>query len=303
MSAELQNDLILANLALHLGKPNGQRVGDEPTYEELAALADNRLEPVRRAQILSYIANDASIYQRWIQVVQAVTDFSDASDFELQPESTEAQHKRGLVSRIADALFGNSLRAGAFGGGVATAAIALAVLILLAPIDHLSRVNDVYDQWSPDIQAQWESTAHRSKNDPSDSRAFTFRTETQQVLAYGYHSGAVLLGPDKFSSLGIKLDQELGEAPSMPATLSRQQYKLLLLLGKVSALTTLQCDLPQLDKDFSRVYSAVEHLLQELHDVKDPKIAALVSGFPQQPPANQRTAICLFSDGINASIK
>ena len=46
MTSEAQNDLILASLALQLGKPNGRQVGAIPSDEELAAMADNQLDAV-----------------------------------------------------------------------------------------------------------------------------------------------------------------------------------------------------------------------------------------------------------------
>ena len=67
-----RDDLAIARLTLNISKSASTPVGPVPDEAELAALVENKLETVRRAQVISHIANNNGLYERWLQLVDAL---------------------------------------------------------------------------------------------------------------------------------------------------------------------------------------------------------------------------------------
>ena len=283
-------ELVLIQLALHLGKKSNTAIGDIPDDEELAAFADQSMtDDTRRAQILSHIASNHQVYHRWISLVEAI------GQLETQALSS-TQSSRKKSSGFFSWLFANNVRTGVFGGGMATVAIALVVVILLPVIGKVASLDDQYDRMMPILNAQWDSLPHQKKtlSGDGDTRSFQFLSAAQSVVEYGFHHNASRIGDSRFESIGIIINKDIS-VPVKPENVSSEQYLELQRLGKLVALTTIQCELKMPENEFKNSFDTAKNIMTSLKSIEDDQLTALSSNL-EKP--NKKLAVCGLSNEV-----
>ena len=237
-----KQDRAMAYLALQLGKMGGRAVGEPPTDEELAGLSERSLGDVRYAQVLSHIASDSKIYQRWMRIGESIALLDD-KDAALK--RIAAADNVSMIQRLGSWLFSTNTGKGVFGGGLATAAVLMLAIILVPSLQQPSTMDEQYAYWKPYIADNWNASAVAPKYEKgaSDSRAFFFKSQYQKIFQYGFERGAGELGAEHYSQLGIKVQRPQTAPPLASRDVDSDQYNALIGLGKLTALTTLQCEL------------------------------------------------------------
>ena len=294
-----KDDKMLAYLALQLGKMGGRAVGPAPNDEELAAMTEQALGQTRYAQVLSHIASSADVYRRWMRIAESMAALQDPKSAR---NADTATGKPGILQRLLDSLFGTHLRVGLFGGGLAATMVAVLAILLVPTMDQISLMEEQYGEWAPYINQQWATVAVQPKyqKQSSSSRAFTFKSEPQRIVEYGFQSGARTLGLNRFQSLGIQFTSPLAEPPQPAADMTREQFNILLGLGRLTALTTLKCELGLTSRDFRLSYDSAVYLSTEIRNMSDPKLAELGASFPTQ--SDKKKAVCDFTEIVVKTI-
>lgn len=279
---ENNDDLLLANLALHLGKVKDHSVGPIPSDEDLLALADNSLDEIRRAQVMSHIACNSIIYHKWISSVQAIAAFQPAAR-EAALDYLKVDTKPGILQKLSSWIFGNNLRAGAFGGALASIFVAVFAIMLLPSMDDLKLLDSEYQKWNTAIDGRWKdiNPINKQLSKSSGSRAFRFATEEQNLIKYGYQSGAKNIGLKYYQSLGIPVAKLVGKQPDKSTAIKANQYDSLLTLGRLTALTTLQCELQASDEEMNPIRKLLTQVSLNLSHVDDQEIKTAVTTFHQ----------------------
>ncbi len=137
-----KNTEAMVSVVLELTKDSDNIVGAPVTEEELAAYIENGLDPVRRAQVSSYIANDQSVYTRWMRLVENAEDFISDTDVAAvqQPTST-------MLSGFLEAFNRFSTRWLLIpSGAVGAVAVAVMAFYLLQPVNQL---DGLYSDFGP----------------------------------------------------------------------------------------------------------------------------------------------------------
>lgn len=297
MSEQMQNaqqDRAMAYLALQLGKMGGKAVGEPPSDEELAALSEHALGDVRYAQVLSHIASNSRVYQRWMQIGESIAQLQDK----------EAATKRvgatgdSLIQRLGNWLFNSKQGMGVFGGGLATAAVLVLAVFLVPSMQDPNSLEQQFQYWKPYIGENWVQTevSPKYQKPASDSRAFFIKSEYQKVFAYGFQKGAGELGMARYEQLGIVFKKAAKTPPVASRNVQQEQYKALLDLGRLTALTTLQCEMNiQADK-FQPLYHSAALLSAKLYTIRDEKISRWARTLERQSSSSaQMQALCRFS--------
>lgn len=285
-------DKMMAYLALQLGQVRVAAVGPAPSDEELAAMSESALDETRRAQVLSHIASNAEVYHRWVRISETVAALRNPT---AARQLDVSAGKSGLLKATLAVLFGKPLRVGVLGGGLATAVVAVLAVLLLPTVEPLSPVDQQYHEWSTYIDQQWPSLQVQPKyqKQSASSRAFIFKTVSQQVVDHGFHQGAQAIGLGRFESLGFQFEPTIAEVPQPGSVLNAEHYNALIDLGRLTALTTLQCELRLEAKDFSKAYDSYRSLSKTLRTSPDQKLANMVDSFPV--PGDTRQVVCAFT--------
>jgi len=285
-----KQDRAMAYLALQLGKVGGRAVGEPPTDEELAALSQSSLGDVRYAQVLSHIASDSKIYHRWIRIGESIA---------ILEKKDKAAEGETLIARIGTWLSSNKFGAGVFGGGLATAAVLVLAVVLLPSLQQPKSLDDQFDYWKPYIEQNWQAAAKQPKyqKESSDSRAFFFQSQYQKIFQYGFQKGAGELGIDRYTQLGISLKTPRSSAPPLAGRdVKEDQYNALLSLGRLTALTTLQCELDINANQIEPLYHTAQLLSAKLYTIQDEKISHWAKTLGRQSDSqSQMQALCRFS--------
>ena len=299
MSEQQQNlqkqDRAMAYLALQLGKMGGRAVGEPPTDEELAALSERSLGDVRYAQVLSHIASDSKIYHRWMRIGESLA-LLDKKDVTLKRAS--AADNGSMIQRLGSWLFSGKRGIGVFGGGLATAAVLVLAVVLVPSLQQPSSIDEQYAYWKPFIAQNWDAGVKTAKyqKQASDSRAFFFKSQYQKIFQYGFQKGAGELGLQHYAELGIDLKAPKTEPPLASKDVNSEQYNALMGLGKLTALTTLQCELDIKANRFESLYHKAQLLSAKLYSVEDKKISEWAKTLGRQSDSGaQMQALCRFS--------
>jgi len=290
-----KQDRAMAYLALQLGKMGGRAVGEAPTDEELAALSERNLGDVRYAQVLSHIASDSTIYHRWIRIGEAISLLND-KDAALK--RIAAADGATMIQRLGSWLFSSKRGVGVFGGGLATAAVIVLAVVLVPTMQQPTSFDEQFDYWKPYIEKNWDSAAVQPKyqKQSSDSRAFFFKSQYQKIFQYGFQKGAGELGLDHYQQLGISFKTAKSSPPVASRDVKEDQYNALMGLGKLTALTTLQCELDIKASQFESLYHTAQLLSAKLYAVDDEKISQWAKTLGRQSESGaQMQALCRFS--------
>jgi len=291
-----EQDRAMAYLALQLGKMGGTAVGEPPSDEELAALSEQSLGDVRYAQVLSHIASNSKIYHRWMRIGESIAMLNNK---DVALKRVAAADNASMIHRLGSWLFSTKGGMGVFGGGLATAAVLVLAVILLPSLQQPGgSLDQQYDYWKPYISSHWDSTAVQDKYQAQggESRAFFFPSQYQKIFRYGFQQGAGELGLNHYSQLGISVKAANTEPPLATRDIKQDQYKALMSLGKLTALTTLQCEMDVKAKQFEPLYHTAQLLSAKLYTVDDEKISQWAKTLGRQSDTTaQMQALCRFS--------
>jgi hypothetical protein len=297
----------LAQLALQLGQQPTSVVGDEPSDEELAALYENRMDPTRRAQIMGYIANNPTVYQRWIQCVETLA-FMEEVDVQATSAQTSQKTSKyrtsdqtkspGLLDRLLDWISGH--KAGVFGGGFATAVIALLVVLLFPyqkDINVQQQLDDAHLSWGILLNDEWAAfpAEKKPKRKFASSRSFFVKpkSEIQQAIETGFKTGVEKLGKESYQGFGIDIDNLASVDPSQVASLTAEQYQALIQTGQLTSITAIQCTMDSSSIRITNLYPALLSLIKQIKTISDSQVQKLVE---VGRTTDKNAAVCQFSD-------
>jgi hypothetical protein len=298
----------LAQLALQLGQQATSVVGSEPNDEELAALYENRLDTTRRAQIMGHIANNPAVYQRWIRCVETLSFMEEveaqSTSAPISQESpaykTQEQLKpKGFLDSFLEWISGH--RAGVFGGGFATAAIALLVVFLFPYQKEMNvqqQLDDAYLSWGILLNDEWAAfpTHKKPKRKFASSRSFFDKpkSDIQQALETGFKTGVEKLGKESYQGFGIDIDNLASVNASQVATLTAEQYQALTQTGQLTSIIAIQCTMDPSSNRITNLYPVVQSLIKQVKIISDNQAQKLVSGV--EAITDKNSAVCHFSD-------
>ena len=300
----------LAQLALQLGQQPTSVVGSEPSDEELAALYENRLDTTRRAQIMGHIANNPFVYQRWILCVETLTfmeelEAQSTSALTRQESSIYKTSEQAKLKGFLESLLGwiSGHRAGVFGGGFATAAIALLVVFLFPfqkDINVQQQLDDAHLSWGILLNDEWAAfpAEKKPKRKFASNRSFFSKpkSEIQQAIETGFKTGVEKLGNDPYQGFGIDIDNLASVNASEVASLTTEQYQALIQTGQLNSITALQCTMNPSSSRITNLYPAAQSLITQLKTSADKEVQKLVSGI--EKTADKNAVVCEFSDNV-----
>lgn len=129
-----RQDEYLSRIALALTQAQPAQ-GSEPDDEDLAALLDNMLDATRRKEVISHLANNPALYQRWQQLL-ANHDLWISNNTVTSIASAGTKRRRWWQPA----------------GGVTAAAAALfAGWLVIKPGHDLLTLDQAYQQFSPQL--------------------------------------------------------------------------------------------------------------------------------------------------------
>lgn len=313
--SEQRRNAAAAHLALRIrqGDRNAM-VGAEPTDEDLAAFYENRLDSTRRAQVLSYIANSAAVYERWMRCVDAMGYLEDQqlteAAGETAPKSSLATQRQPPPQKSSPGwlgrLFGSP--AGIVGGGLATAAI-IVLAIMLVPTMHnefdlKQGVDGVYQDWGSDVSREWAALPPSAKPKPKlDQRGGFFaqpkpKSDVQKVLETGLKSGASRVGKKTLADLHVKVDELSSVSQGDVAALTERQYEALYQTGRLVAVTAPQCYMDNTNKRLTELAPVVDAITAQLATLATDDSRALLKGVKQA--SSTPAEICTLSKNVLA---
>lgn len=133
-----RQDEYLSRIALALTE-RPARQGTPPDDEDLAALLDNLLDEQRRGEVISHLANDPALYQRWQQLLENhdVWAGDSSSNSTVTSIANAAQRRRPWWQPA--------------GGFIGAAAALFAGWLALKPGADLLTLDQAYQQFSPEL--------------------------------------------------------------------------------------------------------------------------------------------------------
>lgn len=172
----------LARIALALTQRPAPQ-GISPDEEDLAALLDNLLSEPRRAEVISHLAHDAALYERWQQLL---------IDQDLWFEEDTASN----VTSIASARAPRRPWWQPAGGFTAVAAALFAGWLVVKPGGEMLTLDQAYQQFSPELTMYLDEQPNmRALPVPMDDN-------TMAILA-GVHAGQQSLKAEtSFAGIG-----------------------------------------------------------------------------------------------------
>ena len=301
-----KHDAALARLALQIspGK-GGSIVGAEPNDEELAALYESRLDNVRRAQILSHIANSQTVYDRWIRCVEAIT-------FMEEIESASTVNERAAQKDIPESSVGFfkslfSSPAGIFGGGLATAAI-IVLAVFIAPtmqseFDFQAGIDGAYRDWGNNLDNEWAALPSAAKPKPKLSQRGFFskpksKSDIQKVLETGLKAGVETIGTQPLIDLGIEVKNLSSVHSAEVTSLTSDQYSTVYETGRLVAVLAPQCHIDPDSERISNLIAVLDILTRKLALISVSEISQLLQGVKDN--SNRAALICSLSDNVIA---
>lgn len=269
-------------LALQVEGGDRQLYGNPPTAEELAAMADNKLDDTRRAQVMSYLANDPQYYRQWITLVESLHDETQSAI-----EQTPQIKPVGAMQRVTDWLSNNFGKA-AFATGTGAFAVAAAVILMLQPAVDLNKgVGTTYDRWGK----QWDSVPKPSLGQRGATLVFGEKSGESKALAGGIASGLAALGPT-FKINGISAD-EVALTPGETG-LDETTFEVFHESGRIAAISHFRCQQTTDAAFYGHVNGLLDKVDEDLQSVTGEQSAALGKVLHSKADAKQR--VCQFAE-------
>ncbi len=222
-----KNTEAMVSVVLELTKDSDNIVGAPVTEEELAAYIEDGLDPVRRAQVSSYIANDQSVYSRWIRLVEDAEDFISNTDHSVVPQPTST-----IFSTFTEAFNRFSTRWLLIpSGAVGAVAVAVMAFYLFQPANQL---DELYSDFGPSSINSSLALPTRSFNPLEEALP---PTSEGIVLDEGVNQGLISL--DVYEKNYVNSHKnELVEAKR---DLGNENWKVYLNLGRWAVLSHYHC--------------------------------------------------------------
>ena len=299
-----KDSLALARLTIILDKSTSAHVGQAPNDAELAALYENQLADIRRAQIISHIANNNAIYKRWMSFIDALS-YIDEIDTDTSDETSKVTDKKSLLEKIND--FFTPKTMSVFGGGFASAAIALFVIVALALNDivNISQgLGEAYMDWGSSLNNEWAQAPDAIKPGSSEkfssSRRFTFKpvdkSEPRKVIETGFKNGSAKIANYPYKAFKINPDTLTSITANQLTELPAENYTLYYNTGRLAALTTIQCTLDPSSDRVNSLHTIASSIVDGLKNTSVSEIKPLTSNFATTE--DKAKAVCDLSANI-----
>ncbi len=306
-----RKDTVLAQLGIQLERPgNLPMPGLSPSDEELAGLFDDTLGEQRKKELLTHIARDENTYLRWKRCVEINTYMQELeSENHVQqyvavtpPKKNTAENieSSSLLDKISDFIFGkNSM---ILGGGLATTAAVVLVTTLAinnSAENTVMGIDSLYESYGISLSQSWNNNTHTKHPAVfSSTRSFfsAEKTKERKLIESGFKSGAEMLDNKMFVDLGINITS-LDELPADNSLSEMALFE----LGKINAITTLQCEQKLVDSQFENQLKHNELIMQDilknLKQVNTREIQNIRVAFNENP-TNIATRVCATNYAI-----
>ncbi|VAW96238.1 hypothetical protein MNBD_GAMMA22-1263 [hydrothermal vent metagenome] len=273
--ASLKSDkeaIALAQLALQLESPdNASVVGITPSDEELTALYEGQLDDTRRAQVMSHIANNPNVHQRWVQCVDSLA-YIDEIESETNVQATSITKPSNMIVEFISNLFKNKIL---LGSGFSSAVVILFVILLQiqqADINIQLQLNETYSDWGNSLPQEWNTLANDQKPTPvysSDRSYFSElkqKSDVQKILESGFKMAMTKIGSTPFKDYGIS-DKNLSNTTKKDfvKNFTSSEYDSLLQTGQIAALAAIQCKLDPASPRLNKLNTALTVLHKQLN--------------------------------------
>lgn len=269
-------------LALQVEGGDRQLYGNPPTAEELAAMAESRLDDTRRVQVMSYLANDPQYYRQWITLVESIQD-ETLSVTEQSPQIKPV----GAMQRVTDWLSNNFGKA-AFASGTGAFAVAAAVILMLQPSADLNQgVGTAYDRWG----SQWDSVPEPTLGQRGAKLVFGEKSAESKALSGGIATGLAALGPT-FSINGVSEDEVT--LSSVETGLDENTFEVFHESGRIAAISHFRCQQTTDPEFYTHVNGLLDKVGSKLQTVSGAQSTALGDVLQAKGDAKQR--VCQFAE-------
>jgi hypothetical protein len=273
---EKSQAMIAWSLSRQAESADYQRASDE----ELALLAEAKLDSTRRAQILHVIAHDDGEYLRWMNVQHTL---ASANAFAVQ----RAEKGSSFIAILKNLMF--SWQAG--GTGFALASTIAVAIFLIRPGENFD-YNSHAQNWRHSGTIELTLPQDGVLRGPAASADTRSLSREEQVILAGVLEGLQLMGTQ------FKIENLSNELPLSPMEWvgDHKAYEQWAMVGKFSVLSYFKCRTDSDAAYFEKARPALKHL-QSLLQKQDGTLAARLSQ-PSHSALSDRDAVCRFSDKV-----
>ena len=293
-----------ASLALQIDSSKRSVKGNPPSNVEIAALLDQRLKDPRRAEVISYLANDPKFYKQWLSLVEATQEGFQQS---AQQSSQRSAQKSTLQNRSSSHLddqpamattpvikrvgqwFKTNLTVSTLSGTGFAAAAALVLMINVnnePPVD----IDGLYSGYGKNWQTMPEMPL------PKRGLGNLFapeKTSQRKALEAGLAKGLENLG-EKFAIENVETTT-LSRVTIKDSGLEATEFNALFDAGRLAALSHFRCQLNDSADFYQSTKEVTEKLIADLEKSGSPEAKQIATTYRQhQTEAN---AVCAFSAG------
>jgi hypothetical protein len=272
----------------------GTTVGERPDVEELAALYENRLSSDRRTEVLSYLANDESLYAQWLAFFEYAEELGLPAEAAIPTNRPAAD--AAAVPQVKKTSFSEKLKGflnlyTIFPG---TVLAGLAVFLLFFQAAQPTGLDQLYEQYGTSASGRISLPTRSMGNFWADPEPERF------ILSQGFKAGLDRLNIDA-SDLNLLADE-----PEQPAvdSLGKESVQTLKAVGEWAALTQTQC--PDQNADYSAAAEQVWLTLQARLGAMDTPYVQTLAGAAQQISAAESTRsgrVCNLSSIIASDVR
>lgn len=234
----------------------GTPVGERPDAEELAALYENALSSDRRTEVLSYLANDETLYAQWLMFFEYAEELGLPAQAAIPVDRPAGDgspvgqgRKAGIAGKLKDLFNIYTLFSG-------TALAGLAVFMLLFKVSQPTGLDQLYQEYGASVPGRITLPTRSLGNFWSDPEPERF------VLSQGFKAGLDRLSVDA-SDMNLLADHPEQPAVDIPGQDDVQALK---DVGEWAALTQLQCPDPSADYAIAadQVWAALQARLEAI---------------------------------------
>lgn len=271
----------------------GVTVGERPDAEELAALYENHLSSDRRAEVMSYIANDESVYAQWLMLFEYADEFGVEEQVAVPVIRSAGETRTGPQEQrtsLSDRL-GRFFNIYTLFPGTALAG--LAVFLMFFHVSQPTGLDQLYQQYGTSVSGRLELPTRSLGNfwtDPEPERFF---------LSQGFRAGLDRLNVD---APELELLADEAEQPAA-GTSGEDEEQTLKAVGEWAALSRVQC--PGQNEDFFVAADQVWVTLQARLDTIDTPYAVALAGSTQKIRASESGApgrVCSVASVITSDV-
>ncbi len=301
-----------ASLALQIDSSKRNVKGNPPSNVEIAALLDQRLKDPRRAEVISYLANDPKFYKQWLTLVEATQEgfqqsAQQGSQQSAQQSSQRSAQKNAQQNRSSSHLddqpvmattpvikrvgqwFKTNLTVSTLSGTGFAAAAALVLMINVnneQPVD----IDGLYSGYGKNWQTMPEMPL------PKRGLGNLFapeKTSQRKALEAGLAKGLENLG-EKFAIENVETTK-LSRVTIKDSGLEATEFNVLFDAGRLAALSHFRCQLTDSADFYQSTKEVTEKLLADLEKSGSPEAKQIAMTYRQHQ--TESNAVCAFSAG------